>query len=75
MRSCRPALRYTGSFLANNGFVESQTSDEEVTENEIEHKALGDTGRPARPEFVGLFVYLASMAGFLFWLLRYGVNV
>jgi len=54
--------------------VEPRTSSEEVTKNEIEHKALGDTIRPAATEFVGLFVYLASMAGFLFWLLRYGVN-
>jgi hypothetical protein len=64
-----------GSFFANYGSVEPHTSDKEVTTNEIEHKALGDRGRPARPEFIGLFVYLASMAGFLFWLLRYGVNV
>lgn len=55
--------------------MEPRTSDKEVTTNEIEHKALGDRGRPARPEFIGLFVYLASMVGFLFWLLRYGVNV
>ena len=48
---------------------------EEETTNEIQHKALGDRERPAMPEFIGLFLYLASMAGFLFWLLRYGVNV
>ena len=42
---------------------------------EIEHTAIGDEGRPARQEYIGLFVYIVSMAGFLAWLLVYGVNV
>src|SRR4026207_2227600 len=45
-RSCSLALRYAGSFFANYVLVQPRTSDEEVTTNEIEHKALGDRGRP-----------------------------
>ena len=55
--------------------MQPHTSEHGVPENEIEHTPFGDEGRPARQELAGLFLYLASMAGFLFWLLRYGVNV
>ena len=55
--------------------MQARASDEEAKANEIEHTALGDKGRPAAQEYVGFFVYLASMAAFLFWLLAYGVNV
>ena len=45
------------------------------SDNEIEHTAIGDEGRTARQEYVGLLIYIVSMAGFLTWLLAYGVNV
>jgi hypothetical protein len=68
------ARRYPGPFFARSEVVQPG-ADSEVKQNEIEHTAFGDEGRPARQELAGLFLYLASMAGFLFWLLRYGVNV
>jgi hypothetical protein len=42
---------------------------------EIQHHALGSRGRTAREEFIGLFLYLLTLAGFLYWLLAEGVNV
>ena len=47
----------------------------QVEHDEIEYSPIGDEGRPAKREIAGLMLYFASMAGFLFWLLRYGVNV
>ena len=43
--------------------------------DEIEHTAIGDEGRTARQEYLGLIVYVLSLAGFLTWLFRFGVNV
>ena len=55
--------------------MQTEGAENDGRQNEIEHTAIGDEGRPARQEFIGLFIYLASMAGFLTWLFVYGVNV
>jgi hypothetical protein len=51
-------------------------TDSQVTnEEEIHHTPLGCPGDHAPREVIGLYIYLASMAAFLTWLLVYGVNV
>ena len=42
---------------------------------EIQHGALGGTGRPARLELAALFFYVLALAAFLVWLIGFGVNV
>jgi hypothetical protein len=47
----------------------------EPADFEIHHTALGDTGRPASIELAGFLLYLLSLAGFVVWLVVFGVNV
>ncbi|HEY0873322.1 MAG TPA: hypothetical protein VGD94_07600 [Vicinamibacterales bacterium] len=42
---------------------------------EIRHSPLGETIRPAKVELAGLLLYLLSLAGFVVWLVVFGVNV
>jgi hypothetical protein len=64
-----------GSFLARDELVQPYGGDPHVEHDDVKYTAIGDRGRRAKPELAGLVIYVASMAGFLFWLLRYGVNV
>jgi hypothetical protein len=47
----------------------------EGTQPQIEHHPVGSRGRTAPPEIGGLFLYALTLAGFVYWLLVYGVNV
>lgn len=48
---------------------------DEPSDFEISHTAIGDKGRPATIELAGFFLYLLSLAGFIVWLVIFGVNV
>ncbi len=48
---------------------------DEPTDFEIHYTAIGDKGRPASIERAGFFLYLLSLAGFVLWLVIFGVNV
>jgi hypothetical protein len=47
----------------------------ESSDYEIQHSPIGNKGRPASFELAGFFMYLLSLAGFVVWLLVWGVNV
>ena len=44
-------------------------------EHQLDHTPIGNPGDHSRTEFLWLYLYLASMAVFLTWLIVYGVNV
>jgi hypothetical protein len=48
---------------------------DEPADFEIHEAPLGETVRPARIELAGLVLYLLSLAGFVVWLVVFGVNV
>lgn len=51
------------------------TPHDEPSDFEIHRTAIGDRGRTATIEFAGFALYLLSLAGFVVWLLIFGVNV
>lgn len=51
------------------------TEGHEGAEHEIDRAPIGGPGRHARQEIAGLVLYLTSIAVFLAWLIRFGVNV
>jgi hypothetical protein len=48
---------------------------DEPTDFEIHRRPLGETARPARIELAGFVLYWLSLAGFVLWLVVFGVNV
>jgi hypothetical protein len=48
---------------------------DEPADVEIHEVPLGETVRPAKIEVAGFALYLLSLAGFLVWLVVFGVNV
>ena len=48
---------------------------DEPSDYEIQHSPIGSKSRPALVELAGFFMYLLSLAGFVVWLLVWGVNV
>ena len=64
-----------GPRFASVDLVHEDPPRPDETDDEIEHTAIGDEGHTAREEYLGLLVYVLSLAGFLTWLLRFGVNV